>query len=173
MRSGLSIHVLSNCDTNTCSALVPQTNNTNTATHTEKWLWGFYQVPHTPNPVGTFNCLPTGPGLRSFAALFASPSRDWSLLKALMLGTHRAPTSTVTSVTVYPDSCTLAARSWYFACFLLAASSSRVSNGMVSSSNVTCLVLSFHQTISGRRGACEGKWRRQGEGLVKGEMEAG
>ena len=29
--------------------------------------------------------------MRSFAALFASPSRDWSLLKALMLGTPRAP----------------------------------------------------------------------------------
>ena len=53
----------------------------------------------------------------------------------------------------------LATRSWYFACFLRATSSRWVSKGMVSSRRVTCLVVLFHQTMSGCR-SVRARWSR-------------
>ena len=41
---------------------------------------------HAPNPL---IACPHALAMRSFVALFVSPSRDWSLLKAVVLGTNQ------------------------------------------------------------------------------------
>ena len=89
--------------------------------------------------------------IRSLVALLDSPITLCSFLHPLTLGRPRDPISTVSRLVVNPASLMLDTRSKYLASFLLAASSRIVSKGIVSSRRVAVFVLSFHQTMSGRR----------------------